>query len=354
MAIYAGPQGLPVTLTLNADNTISFTFRKFTGLVDQYKIYVDNSLQTTVTTNSVSGISITNGANRILKIEAWYNNAISSIITRNVRLFEYTGAEESWTVPTGYKWVGCDVQGAQGGGSGGKGARIRTYITVADYSTLYIRCGGAGGNGSYNNCVGVAPAIVSGGWNGGGDGGTWYDAYGCISPNVTYGRGSSGGGASDIRSVTNNLFSRLVVAGGGGGNGGGTYTGDGGAYDGVDGGFNINGSWQNTIRGKGATILAGGSGGTGGAQTQGTSGTLGQGGNGGVLGVFGDNPGSGAGGGGGYYGGGGGSAGSNYGSSGGGGGGSSYILPPFDNVSLMYGARTSGFRTGAGKILLDW
>ncbi|MFH1005199.1 MAG: glycine-rich protein [Bacteroidota bacterium] len=176
--------------------------------------------------------------------------------------FAYTGAAQNFTVPTGVTSINVDVRGAQGGGTGGTGAKVVATLTVTPGQVLQINVGGMGGSGT-------------GGWNGGGSGSG----------------GGGGGGGSDIRvsPYTLNFPDRFIVAGGGGGEGfNGSAGGNAGCINGQNGG---------------------GSGGGGGG-TQSSGNAMGIGGNGG----------SGCGGGGGgYWGGWGGSSGS-----GGGGGGSCY------------------------------
>lgn len=235
-----------------------------------------------------------------------------SVQTTNVNK-TYTGAQQTWTVPTGVTSVTVDMAGAKGGNAyasvGGNGGRVTTTLTVTSGSTLYIYAGGVSSS-----------SAETGGYNGGGNGGAGgYDDY---NNYINYGGG--GGGASDIRTSgdgdwSHNLNTRRVVAAGGGGSGlmGGTG-GNGGGTTGTTGGTQFTGGG-----GGGGSSSGGGSGGTsGGGYNAGTSGTSGIGGTGG-QGY------SGGGGGGGYYGGGGGGSGwfensySYYGG-GGGGGGSSY------------------------------
>ena len=75
-------------------------------------------------------------------------------------------------------------QGA--GGAGGAGAEVSGVLTVSEGQTLYVDFGGGGKGGAVTECS---------------------------QP----GR-SAGGGASDVRTSSGSLASRLIVAGGGGGN----------------------------------------------------------------------------------------------------------------------------------------
>jgi len=223
--------------------------------------------------------------------------------------FTYTGAEQTYAVPAGATAVTITAVGAPGGsgpsiGAGGKGAVVTATVPLpASTSTLYVEVGGAG------TSVPSSPP-APGGFNGGGSSGF----------------GGTGGGASDVRTVScgspcdtagqASLASRLVVAGGGGGGAlsipcsgaaGGT-AGDKSATGPGNGGSGAESCSQpDSYGGNGG--FGGTAGGTGGAGTaefpcNGGNGSLGQGG----IAYFppscaGD---YGGGGGGGYYGGGGG------------------------------------------------
>ena len=172
-------------------------------------------------------------------------------------------------------------------------------IPVTPGETLYANVG-------QNGQVGVnAPATFGGGG----------------SANVSgYAPGASGGGASNIRTVSGDLSSRLLVAGGGGGCGYGyDGTANGGAA-GLPGGNAQDGTGADSYGdpGTGGTQTGGGTGGWSsiGGSGLGLDGSLGLGGRGGGY-YYPPSEGGGAGGGG-YYGGGGG------GSFAAGGGGSSY------------------------------
>jgi hypothetical protein len=241
--------------------------------------------------------------------------------------FTYTGHEETFTVPAGISSVQIDAVGAPGGGSaGGLGGTASGSVAVTPGETLFVDVGGVG-------------TTMAGGFNGGGDPDT----------NASTGGAGGGGGASDVRTVSGSLDTRLVVAGGGGGSGAfGLHAGaiaPGGAA-GAAGTAGGNTSSGNDGGGPGlAGTTTGGAGGNGGAAaaggTDGTIGTMGSkglGGNGG--GDLGANT-SGGGGGGGYFGGGGGGGGGfttgDQGGGGGGGGGSCFA----DNAPIACGANSS-------------
>jgi hypothetical protein len=212
--------------------------------------------------------------------------------------FGYTGAVQTYVVPTNVNALSVTAVGGAGGDAGwagGSGAVVASTVPVTPGSTLYVYVGGNGAGGP------SAP----GGFNGGGN------ASGYIA-------GASGGGASDIRTVTGDLASRLLVAAGGGGAGSGydtsAYGGNAGSPDGNAG----TGADSYGQPGGGGTQSAGGAGGASGGGGVGAAGTFGQGGNAGLF-YYPPYWGGGAGGGG-YYGGGGG------GGFAAGGGGSDYVV----------------------------
>lgn len=265
------------------------------------------------------------------------NSAASLPRHHHSMTFNYTGAQQNFTVPKGVRHV--TVQ-ADGGKSyyGPGGGYVKATIPVTPGESLAIFVGGNGWTGNGNN----------GGFNGGG---------------VTGVTGNGGGGASDVRQGGIALANRVVVAGGAGGDGVCTYRAGGGSGGGL-------------IGGNGGKCDFGGAGGGGGGQTSGGGGGEGNtrcihsgklyyaNGSPGILGIGGTGGpvywpcggviGAGGGGGGGYYGGGGGGGG--YGfcgpdchpESGGGGGGSSYIEPSAKNVINQQGG------SNGGVIIISW
>jgi hypothetical protein len=176
--------------------------------------------------------------------------------------FSYTGAAQTYTIPTGATKLQVVIKGASGGGdTGGPGGTVTAVITTPSNlgTKIQVMVGGSG-------------ALLSGGFNGGGS-------------SVGYG----GGGATDLRqgacaaTSTCTLADRTVIAGGGGG--GSTYDGGSGgatATPGFD--MSVAGSGYGT-QGAAATSSGGGSGGAGyAAGAAGTAGTLGTGGTGGAEG----------------------------------------------------------------------
>lgn len=234
--------------------------------------------------------------------------------TQVSQTFNYTGAVQTFVVPSGVTALKFDVKGSQGGSAiyntatkpddvGGKGGRVTADYPVTPGETLYIYVGGTT-------------------FNGGGIGG------GTIAqPN--------GGGASDVRRGGTALTNRIIVAGGGGGGGNNCSANaePGGAGGGLIGqvGWQC-GSQTSTSVGQGGTQSSGGVAGT----SPSTPGQLGIGGNAGGTGT------ASGGGGGGYYGGGGAAF-------GGGGGGSSYTGLEATNVEHM-----QGYQEGVGQIVISY
>lgn len=225
----------------------------------------------------------------------------------------YTGGQQTWTVPQGITSATFAAYGAKGGtwgASGGNGGSAVATIAVIPQDLYTIVVGGAG-------------AVGGAGYNGGGaDGGGAF-------------HGGGGGGASDVRSAGAALANRILVAGGGGG--ASTFSNSGG---GAGGGLTGNGggteAGYGTAGGGGTQSGGGGGGGAGCCGSGGAAGSLGTGGNGGSA-----SAGSGGGGGGGgYYGGGGG------GDNAGGGGGSG-----FGPAGTTFG---TGVQGGNGVVVITY
>lgn len=210
--------------------------------------------------------------------------------------FGYTGAAQTFTVPTGVTQLAVRVYGGQGSA---QGDIVYGILPVTAGAVLQITIGSAGV--PLTTPVGGGSLVGGqGGWNGGGSVGS------------TANEGSTGGGgASDIRVSPFGLSDRVLVAGGGGGCyaffcGYGWAPGTGGALANGAGGNGGRFAWE-TGGGNGGSLTAGGTN-TDTNPPAATAGAFGLGGSG-TSGT------SYAGGGGGYYGG---AAGY------GGGGGSSY------------------------------
>jgi len=239
--------------------------------------------------------------------------------------FSYTGASQTFTVPSGVAQITVDAIGGSGGVSNdiapGLGQEVKATVSVTAGEVVNLFVGGAGA--AYN-----LP-----GFNGGGQG------------------SGGGGGASDIRIGGTDLSNRVIVAGGGGGDGISEAGGNGGYGSGSPGSDytfcrdNFGGSVAKG--GGGGSQVAPGAGGAGDTCHSGEGGadgalTGGVGGNGGMdqlRGTF-----VGGGGGGGYYGGGGG------GSNAGGGGGSSFV----ESSVATYVSSNQAASTGNGSITISY
>ena len=267
-----------------------------------------NTLGGSVTITSIS----TGATGYYLYISTTTSTSGAVFTTGTITTLAYTGAIQSYTVPTGITSLTVYLWGAGGGGSqagqnaaGGAGSFITGTMTVTAGTTYYVV---VGGGGTFTRATGTF-LTNPGGYGGGGQG---YYAAG-------------GGGYSGIfTSNTPSQGAAIVIAGGGGGAGldstndyGGSaiYIQDSAQAGGTNGANSL-------LGGGGATASAGGIAGTfsgaSGAQA-GVAGSALTGGNGGQN--------YGGGGGGGYWGGGGGAY--QAGASGGGGGNS------FINLSYM-------------------
>jgi hypothetical protein len=236
--------------------------------------------------------------------------------------FEYTGAVQSFVVPSCVTSIHIEAWGAQGGTPnansscggnpdvGGLGGYAWGDLAVTPATAFDVYAGGAGQPGS------------TGGFNGGG--------LGCAVVDTC----STGGGASDVRPAGTSFDGRVIVAGGGGGAEYSCGGQGGGAGGGLIGG-NGTGGDDAASDAQGGTQAAGGAGGVG-SGGSGSPGAFGLGGAGSTLYH------SGAGGGG-WYGGGGG------GVDGHGGGGSSYL----GGVSGVTGTNP-GQRSGNGRVVISW
>ncbi|MFN8395060.1 MAG: T9SS type A sorting domain-containing protein, partial [Bacteroidia bacterium] len=249
--------------------------------------------------------------------------------------FNYTGAVQSFTVPSGVTSLHIDARGAQGGGSfngaGGLGARMVGDFAVTPGQVLsvvvgelgHLQLGGnaqnssGGGGGTFVYSAGPTLLVAAGG----GGGKCNYTSSGPLHSGAA-GQITTGGGASSDGNAGGTggqgglagLWSGIPCAGGGAG----WLSAGGGPY----GGFSYS-TWAG-----GTGFCGGGGGGCGGV------GGFGGGGGGG-------NHYGGGGGGGGYSGGGGGTDPTH-----GGGGGS------FSSGTNQ--SNTPGYQTGNGQVLITW
>ena len=125
-------------------------------------------------------------------------HSASAVVLHRQQTFAFTGAEQTFVVPSGVTAITVVARGAAGAGfSAGRGARAFAVLPVRPGERLAVYVGGAGTGGT-------------GGFNGGADGGR----------TIRYGqRGDGGGGASDVREHGDRLTDRILVAAGGGGQG---------------------------------------------------------------------------------------------------------------------------------------
>lgn len=116
--------------------------------------------------------------------------------------FNYTGAMQTFIVPSGVTYLDVLVWGGGGGSyvnqsaNAGYGLMLSASIPITSGTTCYLFVGGQGMGYDWSD----TPPFM-GGFNGGGNGNSAY--------------GYAGGGASDIRIGGSALQNRVVVAGGG-------------------------------------------------------------------------------------------------------------------------------------------
>jgi PKD repeat protein len=135
-------------------------------------------------------------------------------------IYQYTGAVQQWTVPSGVDTIRVKMWGGAGGGgpdpavapgqcAGGGGGYSEFSLPVIPGDVLQITVG-AGGETAIGNTGG------NGGWPAGGDGGDGNrnEEYFGISTGV--GGAGGGGGRTEI-SITGSINELLAIAGGGGG-----------------------------------------------------------------------------------------------------------------------------------------
>lgn len=134
-----------------------------------------------------------------------------------VKVFTFTGEEQTFDVPLGVTSLDVVAVGANGGGGfsfyggyapGGLGGVRSGTIPVAPGQRLYVEVGGVGHTPEWGDAG-------AGGFNGGGLG----------ERATSLSAGGGGGGASDVRAIRRgtpaSADSRFIIAAGGGGGGGG-------------------------------------------------------------------------------------------------------------------------------------
>lgn len=236
-------------------------------------------------------------------------------LTKTLVSFNYTGAIQTWTVPTGVTSIFIEAFGAQGGNAGsntgGKGGKVACSLPVTPGQVIYITVGGQPTN---QNAV----------YGFGGNGGT-STSYGTFA--------QAGGGLSGISSANPiTQANAFIIAAGGGGCTPSGYASNGGAGGGLNGIAAISTYGGTPTRGGGGTQSAGGVAGSAvdAQSTNPTAGSAINGGNGGIVGGLSAGWNGGGGGGAGYFGGGGAAGGGN--AQGSGGGGSSWTAGACLNV----------------------
>ena len=124
--------------------------------------------------------------------------------------FSYTGAQQTFTVPSGVTSITIEMWGAQGGSvgyysnssycsTGGKGCCSTGNLSVTSGSSVYVYIGGQGDGFATCNTKMQSLPQNSGGWNGGGN------SYGGTYPGTSGGGGSGYiGGVSSGSTITGN------------------------------------------------------------------------------------------------------------------------------------------------------
>lgn len=190
----------------------------------------------------------------------------SNIYTSDILNCPYSGKEISIKLPKGKYKLEC--WGAQGGNAlsygsvGGKGGYSCGTLTLNDKTMIYLYVGEKGNEleASDNTYGDGISQITQRSFNGGG--------YGFAKDFKGYPKYfaavGSGGGASDIRINTDNIYARIIVAGGGGGAAflaGYNEHGNGGAAGGLEGlPGGVGSSGYQTYYARGGTQTSGGTG----------------------------------------------------------------------------------------------
>jgi hypothetical protein len=271
--------------------------------------------------NSLGGIEFNPTTGNIELLSSGFNFTFDSVnlVPRNKSriTFNFTGSDQSWTVPGGITNIYAKLWGSGGGGGhfggwsfgshGGGGGFTRGILPVTPGEILTIRVprGGFANPGATNAPYGGGSSTAGGDNQYGAGGGGYCAIFRSSTPQLMAGAGGGGGSILSNHGM-----------------------GDGGAGGGLNGLRGEVGRNATSLAGGGGSQVAGGVGGNG-AQTAGSAGSFLQGGS--LQG----NP-YGGGGGGGYYGGGAGSYGLSNTMSGGG-GGSGYTAP-----NVIYGATFCG------------
>ena len=250
-----------------------------------------------------------------------------------IQTFNYTGAIQNFTVPAGVTSVSIEARGAQGGNTGGLGAKMAGTFTVVPGAVLKVLVGQqggianntqvGGGGGSFVTTSANVPLCVAGG--GGGKSNSPGQTPG-MNANITTNGNNGYSALNGLGNPSDQYFGIGGINGNGATNGAPAL---GQPHAGNGGGFNTDGA-VGQCGGPGLSFLNGGAGGGG---CSGGPGGFGGGGSGGN---------SGGGGGGGYSGGGG----SYHNPTNGGGGGS------FNSGANQ--SNSVGFQSGNGQVILTY
>jgi hypothetical protein len=169
--------------------------------------------------------------NRILSSGELLQNYLNNEqVYNNLNTFNYTGGDQTYTVPAGANKLGINLKGATGGRgaynqSGGGGANVYAELSVSSGQQLSLVVGGSPASGTPTYGFGGAGGFASGnasiGGAGGGMAGIFY--YGSISRSGTIGIAAGGGGGAGINksgtNYTGGHASQSVLSGGKGGDG---------------------------------------------------------------------------------------------------------------------------------------
>jgi gliding motility-associated-like protein len=171
-------------------------------------------------------------------------------------VFQYTGAAQQWTVPSGVDTIRVKMWGGAGGGgpdpafpgqcAGGGGGYTEFSLTVIPGDVLQITVG-AGGQTAIGNTGG------NGGWPAGGNGGNGNKNELFNGIPIDVGGAGGGGGRTEIR-ITGSINQLLAIAGAGGG---AAFNRAGGAGGGLQAEFTTT-SNQFELNGFGGSQTAGG------------------------------------------------------------------------------------------------
>ena len=166
---------------------------------------------TTAGTLSTTAIQVSDGG---ASVSSTTTSITVNAAVATSQTFDYTGSNQTFTVPAGVTSINVKMWGGAGGGNGGTGATnnypggaggyAEGLIAVTPGQTLTVQVGG-GGHGDCSNCL--SPGNV-GGWPGGGTS--------TFASSIT---GGAGGGYSGIFSGTPAQATALIIAGAGGGGG---------------------------------------------------------------------------------------------------------------------------------------